>query len=162
MDNKIPNTKKALFDTWIEDDHILVHFDARRDDVSVPVHLKDQHSLTLKLSLLFQGETKSDNEKISSYLRFNNEYFHCIIPWDAIWGMTSDQGVQKIWETDLPKEVFHKAAQMMIQSMGEKLMSSFKSFAKPDDKNEELLNSPNDETKIDPKEKRKPFLKRIK
>lgn len=125
-ENTIENTKKSLFDTWIQDDHLLVHLDARKEEVKVPVHLKDQHSLTLKLSMLFQGETKTDDNQVTTYLKFNGEYAECILPWTSIWGITSDQGVQKIWEHDLPKEVLQQAARAMLNSMGDKLLSPFK------------------------------------
>ncbi len=168
MTQATENTKKSLFDTWIQDDHILVHLDARKDEVMVPAHLKDQHSLTLKLSMFFQGETKADDEKISSYLRFNNEYFECIIPWNAVWGMTSDQGVQKIWEQDLPKEVFHQLAKMMLQSVGEKIMAPLKrrTERKTEESKEAAPDKSTDTPESTPKsissEKRKSSLKRIK
>jgi hypothetical protein len=161
MTSKTENTKKTLFESWIQDDHILIHLDARKDTVLVPQHLKSQHALTLKLSILFQGETKADDEKISSYLRFNNEYFECILPWEAIWGMTSDQGVQKIWEKDLPKEIFHQAARMMIQSMGDKIKAPFRKES-TDDKNEKSAQTKEPESPDTPTEKRKSFLRRIK
>jgi hypothetical protein len=166
MDSLTNNPKKTLFDEWIQDDHILVHLDARKDAVIVPSHLKDQHALTLKLSILFQGETKSDENEISTYLRFNNEYFQCIIPWDAVWGMTSDQGLQKIWEKELPKEVYKEIAKMMLSSVGTKLKNAIKGKDKENEakplESVPVLNTAQEGDKSDASIKRKSILKRIK
>jgi stringent starvation protein B len=162
MTQTAENTKKSLFDAWIQDDHILVHLDARKEGVSVPSHLKDQHSLTLKLSMLFQGETRTDQENITSYLKFNNEYFECILPWSAVWGMTSDQGVQKIWEQDMPKEVFHQAARIMLQSVGDKVLAPFRKKSGSEAATPAPEPSPRPEKKDSPPDNRRSMLKRIK
>lgn len=115
-------SKKQCFDDWFQDDHILLHLDAREEGVIVPSHLKDQHSLTLKLSPLFQGETVADDIGISTYLKFNGQYSQCIIPWTTLWGMTSEGGQQEIWRKDLPREVFHDIARATLSSIGSKLL----------------------------------------
>jgi len=120
-------TKKQCFDDWFQDDHILLHLDARKEGVIVPSHLKDQHSLTLKLSPLFQGETLADDNAVSTYLKFNGQYSQCIIPWNTLWGMTSEQGQQEIWRKDLPREVFHDIARATLSSIGSKLLGKLPS-----------------------------------
>ena len=103
------NTEKAkLFVEWMEGDHVLVHLDATRENVEVPAHLKDNPSLTLALSYHFQGETTSDENGIESYLRFRGTYHRCILPWDAIWGMTKPDSENRLWPEDLPATLVAK------------------------------------------------------
>lgn len=97
--------KRRLFEEWMKGDHVLVHLDSRRDGVSVPTHLQNNPTLTLKLSYLFQSKTTVSEEAISSFLKFSGSYFECILPWEAIWGMTNDTSQNQVWPEDLPKEV---------------------------------------------------------
>ncbi len=97
--------KRRLFEEWMKGDHVLVHLDSRRDGVSVPSHLENNPTLTLKLSYLFQSKTTVSDEAINSFLKFSGNYFECILPWTAIWGMTNDASQNQVWPEDLPKEV---------------------------------------------------------
>lgn len=129
-------TKKKieLFDTWMQGEFLLVHLDARKDGVQVPAHLATNPSLTLKLSYLFQGETVRDETEITSFLRFNNAYEKCVIPWTAIWGFTSAKDENQIWPEDLPKEVLIQLAKAKLSEVGKKLLGKGKQ-AKHDKKN---------------------------
>lgn len=97
--------KRRLFEEWMKGDHVLVHLDSRRTGVNVPSHLQNNPTLTLKLSYLFQSKTTVSEEAISSFLKFSGSYFECILPWEAIWGMTNDASQNQVWPEDLPKEV---------------------------------------------------------
>lgn len=97
--------KRRLFEEWMKGDHVLVHLDSRRKGVSVPAHLENNPTLTLKLSYLFQSKTTVSDDAINSFLKFSGSYFECILPWDAIWGMTNDASQNQVWPEDLPKEV---------------------------------------------------------
>ena len=99
----------------------MVHFDARNEASEVPAHLADNPSLTLKLSYAFQGETVYDDEEITAYLKFNGDYFKCVIPWDSIWGLTAEDGNQVIWAEDLPKELMLQIVRQQFSSIGKKL-----------------------------------------
>lgn len=101
----VPLNKLKLFTEWMKGDHVLVHLDARRDDVIVPEHLKSHPALTLKLSYLFQGKTEHGAEGITSYLKFSGLYQECHIPWSALWGMTSGDGQQVVWPESAPPEL---------------------------------------------------------
>ena len=96
--------KKKQFEQWIELDHLLIQIDARRDDVSVPVHFKNTSALALKISKNFQGELNYDDEKISVYLLFGDNYFCCNVPWDAIWGISNCNEESRVWKEDIPKD----------------------------------------------------------
>ena len=86
-------------------DHVLVHLDSRREGVSVPTHLQNNPTLTLKLSYLFQSKTTVSDEGINSFLKFGGSYFECILPWTSVWGLTNDSSQNQVWPEDLPKEV---------------------------------------------------------
>jgi hypothetical protein len=128
-------TKKKieLFDTWMQGDFLLVHLDARKDGVQVPAHLGANPSLTLKLSYFFQGETVRDETEITSFLRFNNNYEKCVIPWTAVWGFTSAKNENQIWPEDLPKEMLLQLAKTKLSEVGKKLLGKDKQ-TKPDKK----------------------------
>jgi hypothetical protein len=127
------NTEKAkLFVEWMEGDHVLVHIDASRSDVEVPDHLKGNPSLTLALSYQFQGETKSDEHGVESYLRFRGNYHRCVMPWEAIWGMTKPEGENRLWPEDLPESLVAKlGAEIAKHSAGAKEGAPEKAPATP-------------------------------
>ncbi len=120
-DSSKQKSKQKVFDEWMEGDHVLVQLDARHEGVSVPSHLADNAALTLKLSYRFQGSTTADEKGIVSYLRFAGDYSECVIPWDAIWGMTSAEKQTEVWTEDVPKEVLLQIACSKISDFGKKL-----------------------------------------
>lgn len=100
------NKKKIeLFEEWMKADHILIHLDARAEGVVVPENHSQDPALTLKLSYLFQGVTTHDDLAISVYLKFQGIYKECVIPWSAIWGMSSEKNEQFVWPESLPAEL---------------------------------------------------------
>ena len=101
--------KIAIFTEWMKGDHVFVHLDSRRDGVDVPQHLRSSAGLKLKLSYGFQGETKHDAEAITAYLRFNGDYYGCVIPWPAVWAITNSEGESCLWTDELPEELAHLA-----------------------------------------------------
>ena len=89
--------KKEVFEKLMQGDHILLHLDSNHNEVIVPVHLKGNPTLTLKLSYYFQGKTSHDDNTITTELVFSGRYFECLIPWDAIWAMTDEKQESYIW-----------------------------------------------------------------
>lgn len=171
-----PNEKKEQFSKWFSDEHVLVHLDARRSGVEVPEEFKDDHSLTLKLSAQFQGPTDFDDERIVALLKFHGEYSRCVMPWPAIWGMTSTGGEQRIWSEELPREVITHLAVNKIREIGSRILGRDKGEeptkseppkseplrAEPQ-RAEALREVPARESSGDEKpERRKPMLRRIK
>jgi stringent starvation protein B len=169
--------KKKQFEDWIESDHLLVQVNARRDDVDVPEHLKNTHSLTLKLSKNFQGELLHDEEQITAYLLFDGNYHCCIIPWGAIWGMSSCAQESRIWNEDIPKEVLIEVAKARFTEIGRKLFGkspqttkSPEVISEAEPKTADLQtvepktvdNSAKSKSKKETKKRRKPDLKVIK
>jgi len=158
--------KHSVLEQWFEGDHVLLHLDARREGVDVPSYLKQNHSLTLKLSNLFQGPTTWNDNTVVALLKFSGEYYRCIVPWPAIWGMTSSANEQRIWPEDLPTEVVRDLTLTKLREIGSRLLGIKRDKDKTepapaaavtriDESDEEPLNP-------DGTRKRKPTLRRIK
>lgn len=113
--------KQKLFDEWMKGEYVSVQVNAKHPGVEVPAHLAGNPSLTLKLSYLFQGETETSDEAITSYLRFSGVYHRCVLPWDAIWGMSASDGASQIWPQCVPPEVLAMAAKAKVSEFGRRL-----------------------------------------
>lgn len=113
--------KIEVFETYMKGDHALLHIDSRKEGVQVPAQHRDNPSLTLKVSYLFRGETLHDETGITSYLKFSGEYTQCVLPWEAIWGITSSEGDTRLWPQDMPKELVAQAARAKLREVGQKL-----------------------------------------
>lgn len=98
---KFKNLNKFL-DT---EDYVLVHLDPKNKDLYVPEHLAGDPSITLKLSRYFRGNLELNSDTICAELLFGGEYFTCVIPYDCIWGCTSESGENIIWPESTPEEV---------------------------------------------------------
>lgn len=129
--------KLALFTTWFEGEHVLVHLDSRREAVLVPDQLAKNHSLTLKLSRRFQGQTDFNDDEIRAHLKFDGVYRECVLPWDAIWGMTSAESEQRIWTDDLPTEVISTLAMTKLREIGARILGRTKDATEKEEKAKE-------------------------
>lgn len=152
--------KEMILSKWFEGDHVLLHLDARREGVDVPAAFKSNHSLTLKVSGLFQGPTTWNQQSVVALLKFNGEYFRCVMPWSAIWGMTSAESEQKIWPEDLPTEVVRDLTLTKLREIGSRLLGIKK---EKEESPEPPTEVPDDSSpdRSGPR-KRKPTLTRIK
>ncbi|MBP9837524.1 MAG: hypothetical protein KBC84_02310 [Proteobacteria bacterium] len=159
LDESKIKEKIKVYQEWIKGDHILVHIDSSRDEVIVPQHLKGNKSLTLKLSYLFQGETKHNEQEISSFLRFRGQYFECILPWVAIWGITDENGETQIWPDELPIDVLKN---MVIKQVSKKEVNPNAAAESKEKPKLKLASSEKDNQAPTKESKTVPFLKRIK
>lgn len=87
------------------DEFVLVHVNPKNKDLVVPEYLTKDPSVTLKLSRYFRGKLEVGNEVVEVDLLFGGKYFTCVIPYDAIWGCTSEKGENVIWPESTPEEV---------------------------------------------------------
>ncbi len=118
--------KKKCFEDWMKADHVLLHLDSNNERVDVPPNLKGNPALTLKLSYQFHGETTHDENSVTSYLRFAGEYHKCLIPWNAIWAITSSGGEQRVWRQSIPKEVLLRFAKDQFNQLAQSLLGKKK------------------------------------
>lgn len=89
--------KKKLIDSLLAGDHVLIHLGPQEPGVTLPVHLMSNHTVTLKLSRHFRGALTLHADHIETHLLFGQAYFQCRIPYEAIWGVTSENGETSSW-----------------------------------------------------------------
>lgn len=88
----------------------FVTLDSRRNEVRVPEHLK-QHALTLQIGLNLRPhpivDLTLDEFGIACTLSFNRKPFWCLVPWEAVWRITVQEGGGvngRVWPADAPLE----------------------------------------------------------
>lgn len=104
-------TKKDVLLAFLERGVAMVHLDARREGVAVPQqHAQDPH-LRLNLSYRYRiPDFEVDDAGVRATLSFGGRAFHCVLPWEAIFGVTSAaSGDGQVWPEDLPAEVVSAA-----------------------------------------------------
>ncbi len=129
--------KIKVYEKSILGDHVLLHLDSTKEGVEVPTHLKNNPALTLKVSQIFQGHLEHDKNRILTHLKFNNEYFCCIIPWEAIWSITDDKQKNTIWHEDIPKILVINSLKTKLKSLSSKIIPSKKKKEKKTQEEEE-------------------------
>ncbi len=101
-----PPDKRASIEQLLDRGPVLVHVDARRDDVIVPVRFRGDPKLVLRFGY---GLTPAivdllvDDTGISGTLTFGGVPFHCILPWVGIYAAVVE-GEQRgmVWPEDVP------------------------------------------------------------
>ncbi len=99
---------KQKFETinrFLTGEYALVHIDTKVEGLDIPSHLLAGDTVTLKLSTFFQGAMEVGESEITAELLFSGSYYHCIIPLEAIWGVTDDKGANYIWPESVPQKV---------------------------------------------------------
>ena len=99
--------KKQVLLAFLERGVAMVHLDARRPGVSVPAqHARDAH-LRLNLSYHYGiHDFDVSDQRIQATLSFGGRPFRCILPWTAIFGITSSATHDgQVWPEDIPADV---------------------------------------------------------
>ncbi len=101
--------KQKVLEDFLEKYHsVFVHVDTRRSGVMLPPEWMNKTHVTLQIGLDLVVPLRDltfDHEGWSGTLSFNRSPFFCIIPWTAMFGVISDQGVGGFWQGDLPPEL---------------------------------------------------------
>jgi stringent starvation protein B len=85
---------------------IYLHVDPRVERVIVPRWLGKQPQLVLQIGLdLAIPDLRVDADGVSGTLSFNRSPFRCVIPWDAIFGISDEQGRGMVWPESVPTEL---------------------------------------------------------
>lgn len=101
-----PPDKRASVEQLLERGPVLVHVDARRDDVVIPPRFRGDPKLVLRFGY---GLTPAivdllvDDTGISGTLTFGGVPFHCVLRWPAIYAAVVE-GEQRgmVWPEDVP------------------------------------------------------------
>lgn len=101
-----PPDKRTSVEQLLERGPVLVHIDARRDDVGVPSRFRGDPKLVLRFGY---GLTPAivdlivDDTGVSGTLTFGGVPFHCLLPWPAVYAAVVE-GEQRgmVWPEDVP------------------------------------------------------------
>ena len=105
-------TKKETLLGFLARGVAMVHLDARRPGVIVPPQYVTDAHLRLNLSYRYSiPDLEVFDDRIQATLSFGGRPFRCILPWGAVFGITSHgTGDGQVWPEDLPVEVVHTMA----------------------------------------------------
>jgi stringent starvation protein B len=107
-----PGKKETLL-AYLERGIAMLHLDARRKGVHVPDQHADDHHLRLNLSYRYGiPDLRVNDDDVVATLSFHGRGFQCVVPWSAIFGITSQStGEGQVWPEDLPSEVMNTLAE---------------------------------------------------
>jgi stringent starvation protein B len=106
MATRVPSKKVTLL-AYLARGIAMVHLDARRPGVSVPEQYATDAHLRLNLSYRYSiPDLEVLDDVVQATLSFGGRPFHCVMPWQSIFGITSNgTGEGQVWPEDLPVEV---------------------------------------------------------
>ncbi len=101
-----PPDKRTSIEQLLERGAVLIHVDARRDDVTVPARFRGDPKLVLRFGY---GLTPAivdlavDEHGVAGTLTFAGVPFHCSLPWPAVYAAVVE-GEQRgmVWPEDVP------------------------------------------------------------
>lgn len=97
------NVKRSLLLGLLARGIATVHVDARHEGVRVPLVLRDYDNVALNISWGYSGvRLFLDDEEVCATLNFQGKSYRCIVPWDAVFGITNAKGAGQIWLEDVP------------------------------------------------------------
>lgn len=108
-DEAAASDKRGMVESLLEQGAILVHIDARGDDVVVPNRLRGDAKLVLRFGYALTPaivDLAVDERGISGTLTFGGQPFHCTLPWRSIYAAIvegADKGM--VWPEDIPEVV---------------------------------------------------------
>lgn len=114
-------SKRDAFLEMLDQGMTMMHLDARKEGVDVPEGFKTDFHLRLNFSHRFNLSTFIvEDDRIEADLSFGGTPYLCIIPWDAVFGMTSHITRDfEAWPEDMPTELMAQAEAMAGQTVEE-------------------------------------------
>jgi hypothetical protein len=105
-ETQTPPDKRASIEQLLERGPVLVHIDARREDITVPPRFRGDPKLVLRFGY---GLTPAivdllvDDTGLSGTLTFGGVPFHCVLPWPGVYAAVVE-GEQRgmVWPEDVP------------------------------------------------------------
>lgn len=119
--------QKTTIERLLDDEQVLVHINPATPGVTIPTHLSENRTVTLRLSRFFKGDLTIDDHKVTAELLFGPDYFTCVLPWDSIWGASSIRGQEFIWAEAAPDEIL----QMFLAQREERQASAPRGYERP-------------------------------
>lgn len=84
---------------------VFVHLDPSLDEVEVPSWCKDQQQLVLHVGLDMPipiPDLRVDGAGVFGTLSFQRIPFRCVVPWNAVYALTGDDGRGLVWPDSVP------------------------------------------------------------
>jgi hypothetical protein len=98
--------KYDTLDRLLEEEYVLVHLRSETPGLVIPPHLLENPTVTLKLSRFFRGGIDLRPDMVVTDLLFKQHYFTCLIPFTAIWAVSSVKGSTIVWDSEAkPTEI---------------------------------------------------------
>jgi stringent starvation protein B len=117
MSPRSPEKKQTLL-AFLSRGVAMVHLDARQPGVMVPEQFATDAHLRLNLSYRYGiPDFEVGDESVEATLSFGGRAFHCVLPWDSVFAVTSSgTGEGQVWPEDLPTEAARGFVQQRPQS----------------------------------------------
>ena len=99
--------REAMLDHLEKSDSVYVKFDARREGVVLPPHLKRDAGLVLQYGLNMRipiPDLDIGESGIGATLSFNRTPVWTFVPWSAVFAIVSEGGA-RLWEADAPPDL---------------------------------------------------------
>jgi stringent starvation protein B len=107
--------KRELVVELLDRGPVLVHVDARAEQVSIPQQLTEDPKLVLRFGFGLTPaipDIELSEDALSGTLTFNGVPHHCILPWPSVYAVVSEVDQNgMVWPEDVPKEVLEEMAQ---------------------------------------------------
>lgn len=107
-DASAPDKKKTV-EALMTRGPVLIHVDARREEVSVPPRFRADASLVLRFGFQLQPpihDLEVTEELIAGTLTFGGQPFRCVLPWTAVYAaMVEGEQRGTVWPEDVPEDV---------------------------------------------------------
>lgn len=104
-------SKRDMLLSFLDRGVAMIHLDARFSGVSVPAQFAQDPHLRLNLSYRYHiPDLEIGGERVQATLSFGGRPFRCVVPWEAIFAVTSSvTGEGQVWPEDMPAEVAQQA-----------------------------------------------------
>jgi hypothetical protein len=115
-----PPSKRDLVRELLDEGTLLLHLDPRRDGVNLPAHLRQDATVALSLGRHLAvpiPDLEVGDDAITATLSFNRTPHHCVLPWTAIYLVTTDHGKAYLWAQDAPPEAL---AELLALALAER------------------------------------------
>ncbi len=116
-ENKMMPKMEAIESLLAQGD-VLLQLDPRVEGVRVPSMLGDQPLLVLRIGLEMPipiPDLVINETGIAATLSFDRTPHEVVVPWEAVFGMVTEQGQGLLWTADVPLEIIDQ----MLQANGD-------------------------------------------
>lgn len=111
--NMLP--KREAMGSLMAQGDVLLQLDPRLEGVSVPQKFRDQPLLVLRFGHEMPipiPDLEIDDVGITATLSFDRTPHAVVVPWQAVFGMVTENGRGMLWTADVPVEILEQMLQV--------------------------------------------------